>query len=348
MSFVVFAMPRSRTFWLSRFLSYGPFLCGHDELRHCRSMDDIRSWFAQPSVGTCETAASPFWRLLERVAPGARVVTLRRPVPAIAASLARAGLVFDDAVMVRLLERIERKLDQIEARLPDVLALTYDDLAAEANCARVFEHCLQMPHDPEWWQRVAALNIQADLPRMVLYANAYAQQTEKLRRMARHEVLRGLRRPVELDGVTFQQELLWDAFTDQDGKRLMSDECVGLGEQPEAWQQMNIPLLERLEEKGALHIYTARSNGRMFGYVVTALGEAFHARDQVEAEQVSFYADPSWPGLGRKLQHAAIEDLRSYGINRVMMFQPDETRVGLVYRRLGAKQTGQRFVLELQ
>lgn len=346
MSFVVFAMPRCRTKWLSVFLQYGPWVVGHDELRHCRSLDDVRSWFAQPNTGTVETAASGFWRLLERVAPGARVMTLRRPVPAVAASLARAGLVFDDRVMCALLERIERKLDQIEHRLPDVLALKYDDLADEVACARVFERCLQIPHDHGWWERVAPVNIQADLPRMVLYANAYASQTEKLRRMARHEVLRGFRRPIETEGVTFQQEALAQAF--RDGAQAMSDECMMLGEYPEAWQQMNIPLLERLEERGALHIYTARSNGRMFGYVVTALGEAFHARDQVEAEQVSFFADPSWPGLGRKLQHAAIEDLRGYGINRVMMFQPDETRVGLVYRRLGARQTGQRFVLELQ
>src|SRR4029077_20457753 len=160
-------------------------------------------------------------------------------------------------------------------------------------------------------------------------------------------LLRQFRRPVEMDGVTFQQEPLAQAFSDPDGMRLMAEECVQIGEYPEAWQHMNIPLLERLEANGALHIYTARSNGRMFGYVVTAIGEAFHGRDQLEADQVSFFADPSWPGLGRKLQHASIEDLRASGINRVMMFQPDETRVGLVYRRLGARQTGQRYVLEL-
>lgn len=346
MSFVIFAMPRSRTKWLSTFLSYGPFLCGHDELRHCRSLDDIRSWFAQPHTGTVETAAAPFWRLLERLVPGARVVTLKNDPATVTASLARAGLVFDEPVMLRLMQRLLRKLEQIEERLPDVLSLWAEDLSRESWCGDVFEHCLGIQHDPEWYDRIAPVNIQADLPRMVLYANAYAQQTEKLRRMARHEVLRGFRRPVELDGVTFQQEPLAQAY--RDGAQAMSDECMMLGEYPEAWQQMNIPLLERLEEKGALHIYTARSNGRMFGYVVTALGEAFHAMDQVEAEQVSFYADPSWPGLGRKLQHAAIEDLRRSGVNRVMMFQPDETRVGLVYRRLGAKQTGQRYVLELQ
>lgn len=343
MTFVVFALPRSRTAWTARFLTYGDWQCGHDEIRHCRSLDDVRSWLAQPCTGTVETACAPFWRLLP---PGVRVATIRRPIAAVVASLARTGLVFDPGVMGALLWRHERKLDQIEARLPNVLRLTFDDLADEAMCARLFEHCLGLPHDPAWWAAASAVNIQASVPHMLRYFTAYAPQIEKMRRLARHETLRTFRRPIELDGVTFQHEPLWPAFAD--AGRLAADECVMFGEYPEAWQNMNIPLWERLEANGCLHFYTARSNGKMFGYLVSAIGEAFHAHDQLEAEQVCFYADPGWPGLGRKLQHAACDDLRAKGVTRVMMFQPDASRVGLVYRRLGAQQVGQRFVMELQ
>lgn len=343
--FVVFSLPRSRSAWLSKFLSYGPFHCAHDELRHCRSLADVESWLAQPCTGTCETAASPFWRLLK---PGVRVVTVTRPVDEVLASLRRGGLVFEDAVMRPVLRHHEAKLRQIAARLPDVLTVTFEALRDEATCARVFEHCLGLPHDSAWWQRWAGENVQRNMQEFLRYAIAYAPQTEALRRLARHEMMRRLHRPAVMDGVTFQREPLRRAFSDRDGIRLMSEECVMLGEQPEAWREMNIPMFQRLEARGNLHIYTARSNGRMFGYLVTALGEAFHARGQVEADQVSFFADPSWPGLGRKLQQASIEDLRARGVTRVLMFQPDQTRVGLVYRRLGAKQTGQRFVLELQ
>jgi hypothetical protein len=340
--FIVFAMPRSRSRWLAAFLTCGNWQCAHEEVRHCRSLDDVRSWFAQPYTGTVETAAAPFWRLLPQ---GVRVATVRRPVPEVLASLAGAGLTFDPAVMTRLLTRMERKLDQIERRLPNVLSVRFADLANEATCAQVFEHCLGLPHDHAWWAAVSPINLQASLPFMLRYLAAYAPQIEKLRRVVRHETLRRFRRPVELDGITYQQEPFARAF--QDAERLMADECVMLGAHPEAWQDMNVPLLERLEAKGCLHVYTARSNGRMFGYLLSAIGEAFHARDELEAEQVSFFADPSWPGLGRKLQHASIDDLRAKGVTRVMMFQPDETRVGLVYRRLGAHQAGQRFVMEL-
>lgn len=348
MSFVVFALPRCRTVWLSRFLTYAGWQCGHEELRHCRSLDDVRSWLAQPLTGSAETAAAPFWRLLPQLAPGCRVVTMRRPLHEVMASLRNAGAVFEDATLLALLRRVERKLDQIERRLPDVLRVEFADLDNEATCRAIFEHCLGLSFDAGWWRHWAPLNVQVNVAHMYRYYATHAPQVEKLRRLARYEMLRTFRRPIELDGVTFQQEPLQQAFTDPDGQRLMAEECVSMGEEPEAWRGMNIPLFERLEAMGNLHIFTARSNGRMFGYVVTALGEAFHARGQWEADQVSFFADPSWPGLGRKLQHAAIEDLRARGAARVLMFQPDETRVGLVYRRLGARQTGQRFVLELR
>jgi len=347
-SFVIFASPRSRTTWLSAWLAYGGWQCGHDELRHCRSLDDVRSWLAQPQTGTVETAAAPFWRLLERYSPEARIVTLRRPVAAVAASLARGGLCVDDAVMRRL-QMADRKLEQIEHRLAGrVFPLRYEELDSEAACAELFTYCLGMPHDKVWWRACAAVNIQTSIPHTLRYAAAHAVQVEKLRRVAWWEMLRGLRRPAAMDGVTFGQETLAQSFCDPDGMRLMSEECVQLGAAPEAWLGMNLPLLERLEALDRLHIMTARSNGRMFGYLVTALGESFHAMGQLEADQVSYFADPTWPGLGRKLQHAAIDDLRAKGVNRVLMFQPDGTRVGLVYRRLGAKQTGQRYVLELQ
>lgn len=346
--FVVLALPRTRSFWLSHFLSYGGWYCGHDEIRHCRSLDDMRSWLAMPQVGAVETAAAPFWRLLPQLAPDARLVTLRRPIPEVVDSLAGAGISFDPRVMTRLMERHQRKLDQIERRLPNVLAVSFAELANEATCARVFEHCLPYPHDHAWWERASAANLQVDLPRIVAYYQAHAPQVEKLRLAARHEILRRFRRSPELEGVTFQREELARFFTDRDAQRLMAEHCVQMGEQPEAWRETNFPLLERIHSCGNLHIYTGRSNGRMFGYLITAVGESYFAREQWEADELSFFSDPAWPGLGRKLQHAALDDLRKRGITRALMVEQDGSRIGTLYRRLGARQTGRRYVLELK
>src|SRR5664279_2954834 len=121
--FVVLAMPRSRSYWLSRFLSAGGWHCGHDELRHMRSLDDVRSWLAQPLTGTVETAAGPFWRLLMDLAPDARVVVLRRPVAEVVDSLVRLG--FERAPMVRIMTRLDAKLAQIAVRVPGCLSVSF-------------------------------------------------------------------------------------------------------------------------------------------------------------------------------------------------------------------------------
>jgi hypothetical protein len=341
--FVILALPRCRTAWLARFLAYGGWQCGHDELRHCRSLDDVRSWLAQPFTGTVETAAAPFWRLIPE---GVTAAIIRRPLDEVMASLWRGGLQFDPVTMAKHLGAIDAKLQQFAHRRPGVLCTTFAELGTEEGCARLFEHCLPYRHDSGWWQAMAPINMQVSLTMARNYYLAHAPQLERLRLIARHEMLRQFRRPIVLEGITFQQETLAQVMPDLGGPA--GDECVALGEAPEVWPQlMNMPLLRRLEDGGGLHIMTARSNGRMFGYLVSALGEAFHAAGQIEAEQAWFFADPSWPGLGRKLQHASIEDLRTKGVNRVMMLNLDGSRVGSLYRRLGARETGQRFVLEL-
>lgn len=346
--FVVFAMPRSRSKWLSCFLNYGPWQCGHDELRHCRSLDDVKSWLAQPFTGTVETAAAPFWRLLERYAPEARFVTVRRPVPAVAASLARAGLVFDGPVMERLLWGIERKLDQIEARLPRVLSVTFGDLADENACAAVFQHCLGLPHDHEWWQATAGLNLQISLPHLMRYYEAHASQLAKLAKQAKHRILSFMSRPAEIDGVTFQHEPFEQFY--RDAKPLFAEHLVQTDQSPEDHIHKNLPVLQRLDEVGALQTMTARSNGRMFGYLMTVIGPSLDAQDRLAGFHMIFFASPDIRGLGMKLQRVALEALRERGVAEVQMragHRGSGPRLGTFYRRLGAEEFGQLYRLEL-
>ena len=337
-------MPRSRSKWLSCFFGYGDWQCGHETLSHCRSLEDVRSWLSQPCTGTVETSASPFWRLLEALAPGTRIVTLHRPVEAVAASLRRAGMAFDDAVLLPVLEHAEAKLRQIARRLPNVLSVRFEDLADEACCAEVFEHCLPYRHDPAWWSVWAPLNVQVNVPHMMRYASAYAQQTARLRAQARHRILADMRKPVELNGVTFQQEA-FAAFL-ADGRECMGDHFVSLGERPDYWQTCNIPLFQDLDAGGALHVWTARSNGRMFGYLLTVLAPSFDNAAETNGEQIAFFADAAWPGLGQKLQRSSIEDLRARGVKRVTM-PVSVPRLDVLYRRMGAVPWPQTYGIEL-
>lgn len=346
--FVILALPRSRTFWLSRFLTYGDWTCGHEELRHARSMEDIASWLAQPCTGTVETAAAPWWRTLRRACPDARVVTVRRPVAEVVDSLAALG--FDRAVMGPAMRRLDMKLDQIEARVPGVLSVRFADLADERTCAAVFEHCLPHQHDLEWWRVTSALNLQVNVPAMVRYHRAHAAQMNKLAAIAKHQTVAAMARDAAPpDGVTLQHET-FDAFL-RDGKALFAEHLIQVGEAPDDYLGKNIPLMSVLDQMGAMQITTARCNGRMFGYLMAVISPSLESPDVTSAMHTVFFASPEFPGLGMKLQRKSVEGLRERGVGEVFFragTRGSGPRLGTLYRRMGAEPFGDLYKLELK
>ena len=346
--FVVFALPRSRTAWLSHFLSYGEWACAHEQVRHLRTMADVKAWFTQPCTGTVETAAAPFWRMLP---PGLRVAVIRRPVDEVVESLMQIpGCAFDCAAIHKAIAAQDRKLAQIEARVPGVLSIPYADLAREDACAALFEHCLPYAHDSERWAALAPINIQINMPALIRYCQAYRPALEKLASVARHRGMTtfALRRPVEAGGMTFQAES-FDGWL-RDAAPMLDQHHAQIGEAPENWRNKNIPLLRAMDEIGAMQITTARSNGRMFGYLMTLLTPSLADANMMTAVNTAFFADPTCPGLGLKLQREALASFRKMGIGEVLW----ETntvgggnRIASIYRRLGAEEKGAVYRLRL-
>jgi hypothetical protein len=311
-----------------------------------RSPEDIRVWATLPCVGTAETAAAPFWRTLYKLAPDARVVVVRRPRAEVLASLLRLPIAFDADVLAKELARLDRKLDQIAARWPGAISVNYADLATEMGCARVFLHCLPFQHDHAWWARWAPLNLQCDMPAIVRYMHAYAPQLTKLAAMLRQQTLVSLRsRPVvPPEGMTFQIETIETAF--RDAQPLIRNHRLAVGESPDG--QTNMPVFQRIEDVGALQIMTARSNGRMFGYLVTVVFPSLENTHDTSAMHSVFYASPDAPGLGMKLHRAALAALRERGVDEVYYragMRGSGPKMGALYRRLGATADGEQYKL---
>lgn len=349
--FVVLSLPRSRSAWLSRFLTYGDWMCGHEELRHMRTLEDVKLWFDQPNIGSAETAGAPWWRLLAKFAPDVRIVIVRRPVEDVFDSLMRLpNTSFDPAVLMPLLHRLNCKLDQIAARMPNVLQVAFDALADETTCARVFEHCLPYPHDPAHWATLADQNIQMNMPAAMRYMHAYAPAIDRMAKMAKQKILADMaaRPPVDPSGITFQTEP-FDQWL-RDAKPLIENHLVLVNEPPDNWKGKNLGLMQDLYDIGAMQIMTARCNGKMFGYLMTLLSPSLVSDKLKSATNTTFYASPDVPGLGMKLQRAALKALRERGVDEVF-FEAGKRgsgpRISMLYERLGAQEHGTAYRLQL-
>lgn len=348
--FVIFGLPRSRTAWLSKFLTYGDWTCGHEEIRHCRSLDDVKSWLAQPLTGTAETAAAPFWRLLTKLSPEARIVVVRRPVGDVLASLGRVGCAFDSAILNRVITRLDRKLDQLTSRASNVLSVTFEELSTEAGCARVFEHCLPYKHDPAWWAHMAGHNVQAHMPALMRYMHAYKPQLDKLAEQVKvYSIAAFNAKPFrEPDDLVIREETLEVVL--RDAQHLMREHCSVVGEAPTAVAGKNWDLMRELEGADAHQILTARCNGKIFGYLMTVLGPSLVSPDIKMACHTIFFASPAIPGLGRKLLHAAEGIVKDKGATEIIFragVVGDGPRLESAYRRMGAEPCGKMFRKQL-
>lgn len=353
--FVIFGLPRSRTNWLSRFLTYGPWYCGHEELRHMRSLDDVKAWLSQSYTGTAETAAASFWRLLLKYRPDARVAVVRRPVAECVESLMRLNLhgagAFDRAALAKALGRMDRKLDQVERRMPNAISIRAEDLSGRDARKKIFEHCLQIDYDELHGGRLAKQNIQCHVASFFRYEAAFRPQLVKLSAMARHAMFKDLaiKRPVEQDGLTIRRES-FETFL-ADGAPIFADHSMNVGEAPYSFETKNIPLMRALERLGALQIITARSNGRLFGYLMSVISPSLEERDRKVAIHHAFFASDDMPGLGLKLQRAALRELNESGVDEAFFragVRGAGPKMGSLYKRLGAEYDGEIYRMNLR
>ena len=347
--FIIYALPRSRTYWLSQYLRSGGWHVGHDEARHMRSLEDVKSWLSLDRYGTVETAAAPFWRLIREMRPDIRVATIRRNPAEVIESLLRTGVPMDEAKLTDLIRRLDAKLDQIEARVSGALSVRFDDLRYEDVCEGLNEH-LGVPFDAERQRVFGNHNLQVDFAALVRYSAAFAPQMARTQRVAgQHMRAKIMGRPLQSAEFTFAQESLETLL--RDGAGLISEHLVAVGEVPDGGMSKNLPLLQKLEDFGALHITTARQNGRMFGYLISLKTPSLESGDRSEGHHTSFYTSPLAPGLGMKLQRASIEFLRCQGVDQVYFragVRGSGPRMGSVYKRLGAQPFGEMFALPLK
>lgn len=156
--FVILALPRSRTAWLSHWLSYPPKRVGHDTAIVCNSISDFTDQFVNGMDGTVETIAVVGWRLLQQIVPGLRLIVVRRPVDEVRKSLDALGV---DQTVVSL-ETQALMLDEV-AKQPGVRCYEFHELDSYETVSDLWTTALDREFDAAWWLHWRALNVQINI-----------------------------------------------------------------------------------------------------------------------------------------------------------------------------------------
>ena len=151
------------------------------------------------------------------------------------------------------------------------------------------------------------------------------------------------------DGVTLHEESFATFW--RDGQALFAEHAAEVGPREGVTLDPNVALIERLDSAGAVQIVTARSNGRMFGYLASIIGPSLEDASMTVATQTVFFVSPDFRGLGPRMQRRSIALLRAKGVGEVIMragVRGCGPKAASLYRRLGAEPFGELFSLVLK
>lgn len=191
--YIIYSLPRSRTAWLSAFLTYGDWKAYHEVLLYCRSLQNIKELLSNSNMGIVETGAIAGRLLIKHCCPQIKEVVILRPVEEAIESMLNTnthGMVtWDKDKMHRVMHYSDRQLRKLVTS-PDVLAIDYAELATEEGCKKIFEYCLPYPFDKEWWKLGKDQNIQVDMKQFFTYYIANREQIETFKKKLKVDLRR--------------------------------------------------------------------------------------------------------------------------------------------------------------
>lgn len=159
--FLIFALPRSRTSWLSVFLSTDRSFCAHDHGAYSRSLPDLPQY---EYVGMACTGAAHEWRQWVEKYPEAPIVVIRRNAFECGKKLAAVMQSGDVDSYVEHAIVWADALEQISHR-PNCLTVDFQQMDYFAGL--IYRHCLPgLLLDEQRLKLLLTLNIQPDPEKM--------------------------------------------------------------------------------------------------------------------------------------------------------------------------------------
>lgn len=147
--YLVLGLPRSRTFWLAKFLSRPERMCEHDPSVRFRSRRDVEQYFWAGGAAATDTALSRIWPSFDL--SHVLVVVVHRPLFEVCASLRRLGLPTEGMAAA------ERQLAGIRG-----MHIKAADLDEERIAEAVYQACTGRLAPAGRWREMIGRNLQCD------------------------------------------------------------------------------------------------------------------------------------------------------------------------------------------
>jgi GNAT superfamily N-acetyltransferase len=329
--FLVFSLPRSRSWWLSQWLSIaavGPV--GHDLAIEADSVDVLLEAVFRRFRGSVETGAAEWWPLFRAAIPDLRMAVIRRPVQSVGASLAALGVEPPWEALWRRNAALEALAGQ-----PQVMSVAYDDLSDCRTAAALQEHLLQSPFNWWAWERADRINLQLDWPAR---AARLAERRDAIERLKDQASVR-LAFPQPFVSVGEER---WEDVAEA-LERLGAVHHAEATEGREGQFHLQRDVMDELARRGELRVLIARVDGAIGGYCLWTRDRNIEADAPATMVHGPFYVVPGFARhcLGRRLLTASRDLFRSEGIRQLTLHHTVHgrgARAGRLYEALGAKE----------
>jgi len=334
--FVIFTLPRSRSTWLSHWLSYKGLRVGHDIAPHADTVQDCLDLLFT-HIGTVETGTQDAHHILRQAMPTAKFVTIRRPINEVCQSLAKFGITNQE----KELHRRSQVLDDIEAK--GAFSIPYHALKDARICSALWEYLLEdVPFDFEHWRDMDEKNCQIDVQQHLAFL------------ASRRDHIINLQAEVGTLTVTGGEfyRIAWEPMASayEEALPLMQAHLQESDSSEHHPLKPNVTLLSELEKQGMFRVMTARVNGKLVGYLTWTISPDAESEGVILADQGAWYCDPEHP-IGRKLLDHSLKELKAAGIHSVHLHHPPSGRgqkLGSLFKRMGAVPNQTRYSLWLQ
>ena len=161
-SFLICSFPRSRTLWLSKFLTIpGVAVCTHEATEYAgsaaefwKNAEDFCSDSGAPVYGNSDCASIYVLPAMLAQRPLTRTVWVARPIQEVCASLKAAGMGFDENTARTLMSLRDEYLVHVD------MVIDYYALNTMAGCQALWEFVLpDVPFDVGRWGQFAGRKI---------------------------------------------------------------------------------------------------------------------------------------------------------------------------------------------